>query len=215
MSKNWLSLVIIIVGLSVVSCGSPSDQTEEAEESSTPPEVVEPAPVPQPEKEIVLENRVAVSGLIPPTNPQQRLSVISRGVSDPFTSLETVPVVSVIEDKTKTTLPPEPPPSVTPPTTEPETPSKSEPSADLAESVIVSGIVKLGDSIQVILKAPKENFSRYVQTGQYISNGQVLVKRVEDIGGRNPVVVLEQSGIEVRRPLGASPGNEPITQASL
>jgi hypothetical protein len=51
--------------------------------------------------------------------------------------------------------------------------------------------------------------SQYVRAGQRIANGQVLVKRI-DLRGSDPVVVLEENGIEVFRPVGAPPVNEEV-----
>jgi hypothetical protein len=73
----------------------------------------------------------------------------------------------------------------------------------LAKSVEVTGIVQVGGSIQAIVKAPDEPSSRYVGVGQRLSNGQVLVKRIETAGSE-PVVIFEQSGVEVSRAVGQS-----------
>jgi hypothetical protein len=54
---------------------------------------------------------------------------------------------------------------------------------------------------------PEETTSRYVQAGQRLANG-VLVKRIEMNQGINPVVILEQNGIEVVRTVGDKPGNK-------
>ena len=51
--------------------------------------------------------------------------------------------------------------------------------------------------------------SQYVRAGQRIANGQVLVKRI-DVRGSDPVVVLEENGIEVSRPVGAAPVSEEV-----
>jgi len=59
----------------------------------------------------------------------------------------------------------------------------------------------VGNVTQIIVKAPNEDSSRYVRVGQRLSNGQVLVKRIE-LQGSEPVVVLEQFGIEVIKSIG-------------
>lgn len=81
------------------------------------------------------------------------------------------------------------------------------PQADLAKSVAVTGVVQVGDEIEAIVKVPDEATSRYVKVGQRLSNGQVLVKRIEMNQGSNPVVILEQYGIEVARAVGEQPVN--------
>ncbi|MBD2342987.1 hypothetical protein [Anabaena subtropica] len=82
---------------------------------------------------------------------------------------------------------------------------------DLARAVMVTGVVIVGKEPQAIIKIPDEIASRYVQAGQRLANG-LLVKRIEMNAGSNPIVILEQYGIEVARmvgeaPIGATPGN--------
>jgi hypothetical protein len=78
--------------------------------------------------------------------------------------------------------------------------------------VEVSGVVIVGTEAQAIVKAPNEANSRYVRAGQRLANGQVLVKRIEFNEGSEPIVILEQNGVEVsklvgeRAPAPAQPG---------
>ncbi|MDZ8188829.1 MAG: hypothetical protein RMX96_28750 [Nostoc sp. ChiSLP02] len=81
--------------------------------------------------------------------------------------------------------------SVLPPTPQPE----------LAKKVVVTGVVLIGKEPQAIIKVPDEPTSRYVQAGQRLANG-VLIKRIEMNGGSNPIVILEQYGIEVAKMVG-------------
>jgi len=83
--------------------------------------------------------------------------------------------------------PPVPPPPPPPRTAE-------------AGSILVNGIVELGGRQFAIVAVPGETTSRYVSTGQRLFNNQVLVKRMETAG--IPTVILEQSGVEVPRPVG-------------
>lgn len=224
MKKKWLSILLIIIGcLITTSCGAPSSNqtTEETPPTAQiPPEPTQPQPEPI-EETTSLDNqdsqsqeRVAVSGLIPPINPQERREAIARGTNDPFQPISTTPSITIRSNPDteqgqdssgqNNNLPPEPPPETSAPapeTTEVE-PESEEAVASLAREVIITGIVEVGDTIQVIVKAPKEEFSRYVELGQYISNGQILVKAVEQIDRFEPVVILEESGIEVRRKIG-------------
>ncbi|MBD2547025.1 hypothetical protein [Planktothricoides raciborskii] len=94
-------------------------------------------------------------------------------------------------------LPPEPvaqapqaPPSPPPP-----------PDTKLADATEVTGVIEVGNQIQIIAKAPNEPSSRYIKVGQKIANGQVTVKRVEKKDGE-PIVILEQNGVEVRKLIG-------------
>ncbi|MBE9210467.1 hypothetical protein IQ244_28995 [Nostoc sp. LEGE 06077] len=86
--------------------------------------------------------------------------------------------------------------SVLPPTPQP----------DLAKAVVVTGVVLIGREPQAIIKIPNEPSSRYVQAGQRLANG-LLIKRIEMNEGSNPIVILEQYGIEVARMVGEAPAN--------
>jgi hypothetical protein len=63
----------------------------------------------------------------------------------------------------------------------------------------------VGNEPQAIVKAPNEVTSRYVKVGQRLSNGQVLVKRIEMGEGSEPIVVLEENGVEVSKLVGERP----------
>ena len=90
-------------------------------------------------------------------------------------------------------------PNAPSPSEQPSTPPQ--PVATIAQGVVVTGVIRIGGTTQIILKAPNEAHSRYVQPGQYLANQQVLVKRVER-QNEMPVVVLEQNGIEVFKSVG-------------
>jgi Tfp pilus assembly protein PilP len=70
----------------------------------------------------------------------------------------------------------------------------------LAEAVLVTGVMTIGNENFAVVQTSAG--SQYVKAGQRVSNGQVLVKRI-DMRGSDPVVVLEENGIEVSRPVGA------------
>ncbi|WP_051035399.1 hypothetical protein [Crinalium epipsammum] len=86
-------------------------------------------------------------------------------------------------------------PTIPAPIFRPELPKLPEP--ELARAVAITGVVQIGDTTQAIVKAPNETSSRYVKAGDRISNGQVLIKRIDMNEGPSPIVVLEQYGIEV------------------
>ncbi|MBL1175645.1 hypothetical protein [Pantanalinema sp. GBBB05] len=79
------------------------------------------------------------------------------------------------------------------------------PATTLADGVEVSGVVNINGVPQAIVKAPNEETSRYVGVGQRLSNGRVLVKRIEMNNGSEPVVVLEENGVEVAKAVGDKP----------
>ncbi|MCC5603977.1 hypothetical protein [Nostoc favosum] len=93
--------------------------------------------------------------------------------------------------------------SVLPPPAQPE----------LAKAVVVTGVVLISQEPQAIIKVPDEPTSRYVQAGQRLANG-VLVKRIEMNQGYNPIVILEQYGIEVAKMVGEGAVNSTPSAAS-
>jgi hypothetical protein len=95
---------------------------------------------------------------------------------------------------------------------EPLKPLPPIPDPSLAKAVEVTGVVVIGGIPRAIVKAPNEPTSRYVTAGQRLSNGQVLVKRIEVNSGSDPVVILEQSGVEVSRAVGDKPSASPAGQ---
>ena len=83
----------------------------------------------------------------------------------------------------------------------PITATSPKPQPDLARAVQVTGVVQVGDKVYAIVNAPNEPTSRYVQAGQRLAGGQVLVRRIET-NRAEPVVILEQNGVEVVRAVG-------------
>jgi hypothetical protein len=79
---------------------------------------------------------------------------------------------------------------------------KPVPQPDLARSIVVSGVSQVNGQTQVIVKLPNESFSRYVSVGEKLMDGRVLVKRVQGFSTSNPIVILEEVGIEVPRKVG-------------
>lgn len=88
------------------------------------------------------------------------------------------------------------------------------PETTLAQAVEVSGVVVVGGIPQAIVQAPNEASSRYVQVGQRLSNGQVLVKRIEVNGDSDPIVILEQNGVEIAKTVGTSASGSPTAMIS-
>ena len=151
--------------------------------------------------------------LIATTNKQARVQELERkmGVDgkqsrDPFTStiINPVPRLETLLAKPKeqpnlraavvvrtstrpvfvAPLPPPPPPDT-----------------KAAEGTRITGTVEISGTVYVILTAFGEPTSRYVRAGQLVSNGRVLVKRI-DTNSEPPIVVLQQNGVEVLRAVG-------------
>jgi hypothetical protein len=81
------------------------------------------------------------------------------------------------------------------------------PSTELAQGLEVTGVITVGNETQIIIKAPDESTSRYIKVGQRVANGKVLIKRVELRPGSEPIVIVEQNGIEVAKSVGATSPN--------
>lgn len=88
-----------------------------------------------------------------------------------------------------------------PPLSIPAAPEKVIPPSPtaLAESVEVSGVVQVAGKWNVIVKEPSASSSRYVAVGDYVENGRVLVKKIVSPGSTEPVVILQQDGVEIRK----------------
>ena len=201
-----LLLVTFLLGstLLATSCsGEKTAETPPAEAPAAPaavPEVVTPPDFTNP---LVEETRPStIASLKKATDPAARMKQIQAGRPDPFAGNPVAVTVSlpkvIVPPSTPTILPSLP--------SLPSLPPADLPNPTLAKAVVVTGIVQVGSSTQAIVKAPLEPSSRYVSPGQRIANGQVLVKRIE-VRGSEPVVILEELGIEVVKFIG-SPAEE-------
>ncbi|MBH8552541.1 hypothetical protein I8751_09155 [Nostocaceae cyanobacterium CENA357] len=193
-------------------------------------------------------NASGTSNLIQLTNATERVTIISKGRTDPFAQIIGTPIYEMSTSTVAKKVPVLPPlpntpnrgvliagrqrsavlsqatvaktakpklnpalaqvlPKVLPqvvanPTLVSVLPPPAQP--ELARAVIVTGVVLIGREPQAIIKVPNEQASRYVQAGQRLANG-LLIKRIEMNEGSNPIVILEQYGIEVARMVGETP----------
>ncbi|BAZ46008.1 hypothetical protein NIES4102_30360 [Chondrocystis sp. NIES-4102] len=167
-----------------------------------------------------------VATLIPPTNPDVRVRTVVRGRPDPFSVVPLTPQITIEQkDEVKPTDPKPVTNTVTnnnaavsksdrPVEQVPSFPESSESISEptpvevfeptLAQNVIVSGLYEANGITQLIVQAPDET-SRYVNIGERIANGQVLVKSIDKNSSPTPVVILEQSGVEVSKAIGETP----------
>lgn len=192
--------------------------------STAAPNAVPPAP-PAPSR-AVAPDRLPVP-LIPPTQNLERLPQVRVGRSDPFAAVGTEPVVISMPPPAApaapaapvavappavavapvpsqpagtgapTVLPPvpvpvAPPVAVAPPATTPS----------LARRIEISGVVQIGDRVNLIVQVPQESTSRTVRAGEYLGNGTVLVKHIEVAPNREPRVILVENGVEIVRTVG-------------
>ena len=155
------------------------------------------------------------TGLIETTDIQQRLKQLQQRQSDPFTrlfppQLETATKPEkVFPDLPKLTVKKELPVATVKPTV------KVQPNTLLAKGVAVEGVVQIGDETHAIVKLPTDGTSRYVSEGQLLSGGQLLVKRIEISPDSEPMVILEQNGIEVAKTVGETDDTDTIASSTL
>ena len=167
-------------------------------------------------------NVPAVPGLLQPTNATARLATIAPGRSDPFAalpktsltllaraaaprSLAPVPVKPTVvlpaQPSTSTALPPLSPNAL------PLGPLPALPSPTaLADTIDVTGAVQIGGRWQIIVKESGAETSRRVTVGDSLANGKVQIKRVIQGSGGDPIVVLQQDGVEITKSIGSVNG---------
>lgn len=158
-----------------------------------------------------------IAGLIPATDPDVRVRSSVRGRKDPFAVVTLSPTIEVeVEEE-------QPEQTISRPFSGRDNSSDNddfdllEPTSEqtLAQDVIISGLYEADGRIRLIVQAPEEDTSRYVEVGEYLSNGQILVKRIEQDGFASPVVILEELGIEVAKTIGESAEDEADNVSSL
>jgi hypothetical protein len=169
----------------------------------------------------------AVPGLAQSTNAQTRLTTIAAGRPDPFAAITGTMIVVPVSTKPKPSTKPlpvqqkSPATAANPPAKPSDLPAQSTPlppatasnstssvptvppsQTAMAEAIEISGAVQVQGKWHIIVKESSEATSRHVTVGDYLANGQVVVKRI--LGGSNPIVVLQQNGVEVTRSIGTS-----------
>ncbi|PZV14159.1 MAG: hypothetical protein DCF20_13475 [Pseudanabaena sp.] len=133
---------------------------------------------------------------------EQKIGVDSKQSRDPFTSTVINPVPKLETLLAKPKAQPNLRAAVVVRTSNRPNKVIEPPDTKAAEGTTVTGTVEVAGSIYAIINAFGEPSSRYVRAGQMISNGKVLVKRI-DTNAEPPIVVLQQNGVEVLRPVGA------------
>lgn len=218
--------VVGMVALTIAGCGADTEETT-ASNPSTSQEVVntqQPAPKPFENPPTVAQTTTTQSSsapaLIQSTNANQRTRQVKTGRQDPFAGLSpgAIKLPTKPTEKTPPPLPKlpvakaPPPPSPLPsrlpevvPSPPPELPPPAQP--DIARSITITGVAQIGNETQAIVLVPNEGTSRYVRQGQMLSNGRVRVKRIEVNQGAQPLVILEENGIEVAKAVGQAPAN--------
>jgi hypothetical protein len=73
---------------------------------------------------------------------------------------------------------------------------------NLAEQVEITGVIQVGDRIMAIAKAPEETSARYINSGDVLSSGRIIVREIR--AGNSPTVILEQNGQRIVKSIGAN-----------
>jgi hypothetical protein len=215
------------------SNSSPTEKTEKtAKTPSQPSKIAKNSPAPvksgvnKPLPEIKVPDAIAAKPdvtsdpeVIAPIKPaKDKVATINPAPKpsvkkDPKVAVGNKPATKTPAHKPNVAIKPAPPTVVIKPLPEPikvapvSIPAK--PEAKLAGTVGISGIMQVDGKTQVIVKLPNESFSRYVEVGDRIYDGKVRIKRVEGEQSLSPMVVLEESGVEVSRRVGDTPGAAP------
>ena len=175
---------------------------------------------PEPESEVTdLEEETSQEdeptpevGLIAATDPNVRARLAERGRNDPFSVISIPSKIEVEQEQEEQ----EEQEDLVAIATEqplrrnsvPELPELPPVDPTLAENVQILGLYEPPNgTTKLIVQAPEEDSSRYVEVGQYLSNGEVLVKSIDRYSYPYPQVILEQSGIEVYKEIGEDPEN--------
>jgi len=223
MHEHKVVAVVGAIAIALAGCASeqPSDIASSPLPSPSP--AAKPATSPTAAKPLVARKATtlaapgkAVTGLIQSTNPEERAKQVQTSISaeqkvpkDPFLALPPVlprlqPTAQpAAQTATKTEEPlfqPIPQPGGLGAVFEPR-----------SSTVMVTGVVNVGGVLQAIVKLPDETSSRYVRVGQRLAGGTILVKRIDLKTGGEPVVILEEDGIEFSRPVGDKPSQQKTT----
>ncbi|MEB3288287.1 MAG: hypothetical protein VKI82_00125 [Leptolyngbya sp.] len=163
---------------------------------------------------------VARAELIQSTDPDERVRQINSRRADPFATVPIPPPPppappappagggagagqtpggAATSGGGAGTVPGNRPPEPLPPVALAPLPTLPEPTQALG--VVVTGVVTIGNVTYAIVQSPSEPTGRYVAAGQRVADGTVLVKRI-DTRGSEPIVVLEENGVELTRAVG-------------
>lgn len=201
-----LSIATIAGMLALTTSGSDSNLTTTTQFSSTVLSPKKPSEATSKKPITLGQNQKPgyPEGLIRVTSGDERLKQLQFGRSDPFTDVFPASLLEVTPKPKKVfTDLPKLPLIEELPLAPLKTPVKvTRPNTDLAKAVAVEGVVQIGDKSHAIVKLPTDATSRYVSVGQQLLGGRLLVKRIEIPTDSEPVVVLEQNGIEVSLALG-------------
>ena len=238
MKKRLMFSLSILPLLMLVSCsGSPEEQSATPPSPPTgqasPPPVAPPPATPPAGSQaktpsVISDKEIAQKGLVPSTNPQQRLKEIKQARNNPFSLIPIVPVVDSgeadVDSQTggsqgtsKTPKGTSTPSSTTGnrPTQAPFYPVGKyckfegkiggeiiEIQPEEAQGILVSGIVKLPTAAYAIVTPRNSKVTQSVRKGSFLGNGLVRVASIDPV---NETVIFEENGKFVYREIGQRP----------
>lgn len=237
MNKKVLLALSIIIASMAGGCTFLGNTKKDFDESTSKPiPKVKSSPAPVADADLQTEEEFAdleeeeaeatqkIAGLIPTTDADTRVRNIVRGRQDPFSVVSLVPKIEIEEEELDLPRPINRNNSSDrrrPPISQGsnDNPLPSNPidqfRTELAQKVVISGLYESNGLTKIIVRAPEEDNSRYVEVGQYLSNGQILVKSIDHNHFPTPLVILEQSGIEISKAIGESSENSPNRISTL
>jgi hypothetical protein len=239
MKKRLIISLSILPLLMLVSCSSSPEQQAATPPSpptgqvSSPPVAPPPATPPAASQgttpSVISDKEIAQKGLVPSTNPEQRLKEIKQARNNPFGLIPIIPVVDSGEANvdSQTDGSPETPKgtpkgtSTSSPTTG-SSPTRTpfypvgryckfegkiggeilEIQPEQAQGILVSGIVKLPTTSYAIITPRNSQVAQSVRKGSLVGNGLVRVASIDPV---NETVIFEENGKFVYREIGQRP----------
>ena len=241
MKKRFMFSLSILPLLMLVSCaGSPEEQSATPPSPPTgqasPPPVAPPPATPPAGSQaktppVISDKEIAQKGLVPSTNPEQRLKEIKQARNNPFSLIPIIPVVDSAEADVDSQTggsqaipgtPKTPKGGSSPSSTTGSRPTQApffpvgryckfegkiggeiiEIQPEEAQGILVSGIVKLPTAAYAIITPRNSQVTQSVRKGSFLGNGLVRVAAIDPV---NETVIFEENGKFVYREIGQRP----------
>lgn len=146
----------------------------------------------------VLKKAASKKAVTPKAKPRAAQPIALRpGAPIPLSAIPVIPINNNLPP-----LPAIPGAPIGQPAASPNFAAPPSPTA-LADEVEVTGVIQTGGRVMAIVKAPEESTARYVNSGDTLSSGRVIVREIRVGQAGQPTVVLEQNGQRVTKSIGA------------
>ncbi|MER3434502.1 MAG: hypothetical protein C4288_14020 [Leptolyngbya sp. ERB_1_1] len=208
-NRHW---IIAVTGIALLSISCQSNRTPQAKIQPSPQVFAQPI---VPAKPSTLPT-IKVPGMIPTSDSKAPLMPVAvSSTRDPFAA-------TIIPTDLKVAIQPATPkpiaaksPTNTPPVIPPLTiryspiaplpalsPALRIPRTNLANTIALTGVIQTGSQLSAIVQ-DADGSSRYVQAGEALANGQVIIKKINLNSAENPSIVLLENGIELIKMVGS------------